>query len=802
MFLIAAAALVAAALLLQLYENTFMTPPDLVSSDVADEDDTRLRHLYDDLDAAVRPFEGSQFDLEQIFGPSPIWGSLNSGHYFSLKLSSPGSVETSLAWFKNELNREGRLDIRHLCDQNDGLSSYSWLRHDFYSFGQQMIDDEKYRLTTSYIVDSENPLSWTAHVTLSEVPGQHDRPRSISVIEYVTINRESDSLKLDRASTSSAHQADGRIFSVSGRSRDTGAFKMSIEVSSNRENLIKGAYLVGHVDKMRQPISTYLHSQMRVTMHNKTRLFELGGNKVGDGWVNIIAYQMILTPPMSFLVRFEQGSGPRQLTYEEYESKLAGKIGQFDERYKQIFPLAASDTNHSAIDRLGKVALSNMIGSVGYFFGHSYIGSSLKDEKVAPLGPIQLLSGVPSRSFFPRGFLWDEGFHNLLISRWDPVLSTRIIKSWFNIMNTNGWIPRELILGVESLRRVPSEFVVQRIANANPPAMFIVIERLLEEGQLSDDLLDSLYPKLKKWFEWFKITQSGPKEGTFRWRGRDELSINMLNAKTLTSGLDDYPRASHPSPSEYHIDLRCWMALASRTLIKLADHRGDIAYSDELRKTAELLTNNQLLNDLHWSDQHKMYCDFGHNTETAELVKVTKRRQSNQGDWLEYQVYERQSRGHPEFGCVPEFGYVSLFPLMLNLVDAKSEKLGIMLDRLRDEDELWSRFGIRSLSKRSKFYMKYNTEHDKPYWRGAVWLNLNYLILASLKRYSLMEGPYRERCGIIYSELRENLIENTLHEFVRTNYLWENYDDSTGQGQGSHPFTGWSSLILLIISSS
>lgn len=98
--------------------------------------------------------------------------------------------------------------------------------------------------------------------------------------------------------------------------------------------------------------------------------------------------------------------------------------------------------------------------------------------------------------------------------------------------------------------------------------------------------------------------------------------------------------------------------------------------------------------------------------------------------------------------------------MMLKLIPSKSPILKSMLDKIRDPKILWTNYGLRSISRSSPYYMARNTEHDPPYWRGYIWINVNYMVLSSLRHYADQPGPYRENAENIFSELRANLVKN------------------------------------------
>jgi mannosyl-oligosaccharide glucosidase len=72
-------------------------------------------------------------------------------------------------------------------------------------------------------------------------------------------------------------------------------------------------------------------------------------------------------------------------------------------------------------------------------------------------------------------------------------------------------------------------------------------------------------------------------------------------------------------------------------------------------------------------------------------------------------------------------GYLSLFPFLLEILDPSSPHLGPILDMLHDPEHLWSPYGIRSLSASHPEFGQ-----GENYWKGPIWMQMNYLTLRAL----------------------------------------------------------------------
>jgi len=212
------------------------------------------------------------------------------------------------------------------------------------------------------------------------------------------------------------------------------------------------------------------------------------------------------------------------------------------------------------------------------------------------------------------------------------------LKSWIDLIDDDGWVAREQILGEEARSKVPQEFLTQVPNYANPPTLTMAvtafIERLkgvslkkepsdrdlgmdfgigaaqtifsadapnagvesryLNNPDLALSFLRSIYEPLKRHYDWFRRTQRGQikqygrkarsrTEG-YRWRGRSEQHV-------LTSGMDDYPRGP-PHAGELHLDLISWMGFFTRTMKEIAEFIGETEDATTFVEIEKAILNN------------------------------------------------------------------------------------------------------------------------------------------------------------------------------------------------------------------
>ncbi|KAJ1720256.1 Processing alpha glucosidase I, partial [Coemansia erecta] len=786
-------------------------------------------------------------------GSELLWGTYRPNLYFGTRPQLPNSLLSGLMWFGlDQLNWQS---IRHSCELGDNLDEYGYSRHNGRDFGEQSMRDNDHgvEIKSQFIkVPGENGGSWVVRFSGKTMS---DNEEGVSLVYY---------FGLEGNGTMAMNVGKGSA-KIVGKTDDLGLFSVRIVPSAkNRFPIVaKPLHAIPGLSSVGQKISgialkvpktdvwrakDILQKEMYTTARAKASaivehvgkdapmsgsvLFSLNNDGLKQRDRNMFFTQMIVRGEFSFDVVYECSDKNASIDRNDIDKMTSERRDEFDRRFEYTFGLESKGFSEEQIG-MAQNALSSLIGGIGYFHGSGLVSKDPKpeysqnqaipDPKLSQ--PYSLFATTPSRPFFPRGFLWDEGFHQLVLGQWDSGLSLDIIRSWIGTMDANGWIAREQILGEEARSKVPQEFQVQYPNFANPPTLLFAVEKIAEvyksqslsrvadsfaqlEGEddgrnlesavgdeakeldTTDDVMAELAEYTARLLGYFQKSQIGsskafqehdgdsPAMRGYRWRGR------TLD-HTLTSGIDDYPRARPPSTSELHVDLFAWVTYMVSLNAKLplplsANSSSDGGCQDTERVSemeAQLEDHLVALDKLHWNSEKNMYCD----------VTVQMRDDYDELEDDDDTAYERVFVCHK--------GYVSLFPMLLGLVPPESEKLGHILDMIESPDELWTDYGLRSLSKSDEYYGK-----DENYWRGPIWLNINYLVLSSLRRnYFSVEGPYQQQVQRIYSRLRENLISNVFAQYQASRFFWEQYNPETGEGQRTHPFTGWTTLIVPIM---
>jgi mannosyl-oligosaccharide glucosidase len=709
-----------------------------------------------------------------------LWGTYRPNLYFGMRTRTErDTLLTGLLWYRWSSPIDIPKEFRHVVRNEDNVH-YWWQQHNGRDYGTQLLNDtwNKIELTTTFMkFPGSNGGDWVVRINGSSSHFSKTQNSLVSLLFYFGIDhRVKGHLQLLSPSYKEGKPLAGPL-RLSGYTPSTGVFIVDIRTDNEIPSHVT------HISGMKVSDVWRVQRYLRIFYYNHTQPPTL--ENVIRPNSNLFVIQKYFKLPFQMeitFVRTERDRFQDNNAFEQYISSITGphftqlqkeRSKQFETKFDSIFRLSAKGFSKSQI-LFAQQTLSNLLGGIGYFYGRNRIWKQPVKEGEQPwyFSPNErgLLTATPSRGYFPRGFLWDEGFHQLVIGLWDAELSRDMIASWLNLQDESGWIAREQILGEEAESRVPRDFIVQYPDNANPPTLHLAVDMLLSRNSMEQkkeenlSYLTGVLSRLTLYLKWLLTSQRGDARNSFRWRG-------SRGNHTLSSGLDDYPRFEKRTDFEEHLDLICWIAAASESLHRLnsklhklqKQKNNSVIESQQQYDTFERIRDVlvQHIHSRHWNKKSHVFADYEANTQTYS----------------------------------EHIGYVSLFPFLFGFIPTDSPRLKAVLDIMEDDKHLKTPYGLRSLSTKDPYYRK-----GENYWRSPVWINLNYLALRALKKFYIERGgPYQHRAQELYEQLRKNLITNVFKAYQKQRSIFEHYNDKTGKGEGQHPFAGWTSLIVLIM---
>jgi hypothetical protein len=459
---------------------------------------------------------------------------------------------------------------------------------------------------------------------------------------------------------------------------------------------------------------------------------------------------------------------------------------------------------------------------------------------------------MPDKWEYPWFAVWDLAFHAVTIAKIDPDFAKRqlavVLREYY--MHPNGQIPA----------------YEWNFSDVNPPvhawAALKVYEKEKERSGTGDvRFLERIFHKLLLNFTWW-VNQ------------KDEEGNNIFGGGFL--GLDNIGvfdrNAQLPGVKLHQADATGWMAIYTLNMLKIACEISldRPVYQDMASKFFEhFLHIAAAINRKHdekglglWDEDDQFYYDRIHTHDSKTLflkvrslvglvplcavVVIDEQLLSKLPDFrkrLEWILKNRPdlasfiSRWHEEGK-----GHTHLLSLL------RGHRMRMVFNRLFDQNEFLSEYGIRSLSKyylNQPYHLNLNGEilsitytpgesdqsimGGNSNWRGPIWFPLNYMIIDSLHQYSkyygddyeveyptdsgkiitIREVAYRISERLIQIFRKNNIGERPFNigsdiydskpEFKNYYHFYEFFHGDTGKGLGASHQTGWTGLIANLI---
>ncbi len=318
---------------------------------------------------------------------------------------------------------------------------------------------------------------------------------------------------------------------------------------------------------------------------------------------------------------------------------------------------------------------------------------------------------------------------------WDMYFET-IIQAYFGKIN---YAKNSLIVFLEHQR--DSGFIPRCIPEREPEVNehakpFLAQTALVISRFLGDfSWIAPYYDKLKKFVMY--------------WIEKKDVNRNSLSEwdSAPHTGMDN----QHERAGKWNacfcegVDLNSYLY---RELIAMSKIAKEIGKSEDVhffREKAE--EKRKAIQSMLWNDEDKIFYDLDRNT--GKQIKVKS---------------------------------VSSFTPLWAKIATPGQAYHLVYDHLLNPEEFWLPFPIPGYARSEAGYSTVKLPGDLGCnWRGATWIPTNYMVYHGLINYG-------------YEDIAEYLAYRTYALVSKYDLPWEWYNCETGEGQGLHPFWGWSIL--------